>query len=193
MRTIDSPPFELEESGYGGFNIGVKLYFQPIASEKWQQKNHYLQLDPYGDEVLMAEQARTGIVRMEVAEFVEFNEPTEGLWDALTSDSQWEYMAPPSRGKGKGKIAQTILPPMSMRNMDLPDRSQPGSGSVYSRETEEALLEILNAAVQKTQVETERTLRKSKDVNDELNKIKETSNVDAKLQELHAKIPPKKK
>jgi YEATS domain-containing protein 4 len=189
---VETPPFELEESGYGGFIIVVKLYFQPIASEKQQQRSHFLQLDRYGDEALMAEQDRTGIVRSEVVEFIEFNEPTEGLWDALTAEDQWSYLASGSgRGKGKGKSSQIALPPLSVRSVELPDKAP--TGSVYSRETEEALLETLTKAMKKCEEETAEVLKKSKIVNDELAKVKEGTDIDAKLLELHEKIPHKKK
>ena len=192
VRTVETPPFELEESGYGGFIIVVKLYFQPIASEKQQQRSHFLQLDRYGDETLMAEQDRTGIVRSEVVEFIEFNEPTEALWDALTAEDQWSYLASGSgRGKGKGKSSQIALPPLSVRSVELPDKAPPGS--VYSRETEEALLETLTKAMKKCEEETAEVLKKSKTVNDELAKVKEGTDIDAKLLELHEKIPHKKK
>jgi YEATS domain-containing protein 4 len=187
VRTVETPPFELEESGYGGFIIVVKLYFQPIASEKQQQRTHFLQLEPFGDEALQAEQARTGMVRSEFVEYIEFNEPTEGLWDALTADTQWTYINHSGRGKGKSKA----VIPAAQRNLELPDKAPPGT--TYSRETEEALLDIFNKAMQKCDQETIEVIKKSKEVNEETNRLKETSDVDAKLLELHEKIPPKKK
>jgi YEATS domain-containing protein 4 len=190
VRTIEAPPFELEESGYGGFIIVVKLYFQPVANEKQQQRTHFLQLEPYGDEALQAEQARSGIVRSEFVEFIEFNEPTEGLWDGMTKESQWTVPATPGRGKGKGKAALQLLPERQ-RNMELPDKAP--LGSVYSRETEEALLDVFNKAMKKCEEETVEVLKKSKQINEETNAIKQGSDVDAKLLELHDKIPPKKK
>jgi YEATS domain-containing protein 4 len=190
VRTIENYPFELEESGYGGFIILVKLYFQPIASEKQQQRSHFLQLDPYGDEAMMAEQAKLGMVRSEVVEFIEFNEPTEGLWDELTSENQWNYLMSGGRGS-KGK-SQTLAP-MNYRTIELPDKPQPNGSSVYCRETEEAMLDALNKAMKKCDEETAEVLKKSKEINDELANVKEGTDIDAKLLELHEKIPPKKK
>jgi YEATS domain-containing protein 4 len=189
VRNVENAPFELEETGYGGFYIVVKLYFQQYAAEKQQQRQHFLQLEPYGDDALMAEQARTGMVRSESVEYIEFNEPTEGLWDALTSDTQWDYLAPAARGKGRGKMAG--MPPPGSRNMDLPEKAAPGS--VYSKETEDGLLDVLTKAMKKCEEETEAVLKKNKDVNDQLAKAKEGNEVNAKLSELHEKIPHKKK
>jgi YEATS domain-containing protein 4 len=190
VRNVESPPFELEETGYGGFFIVVKLYFQPIASEKQQQRQHYLQLEAYGEEALMAEQARTGIVRSEIVEFIEFNEPTESLWDALTSESQWDYLNP-GRGKGKGRGISTNVPPADQKSVALPDKASPGS--LYSRETEEGLLQVLKNAMKKCEEQATEAAQKSKEVNEQLAKIKEGTDIDAKLLELHEKVPHKKK
>jgi len=192
VRTVETAPFEIVESGYGGFLIVVKLYFQPSASEKQQQRQHFLQLEAYGDEALQAEQAATGVVRSEVVDFIEFNEPTEVLWDSLTNDHQWDYLVP-GRGKGKGKNTLAALPSGYARTVELPDKTPPGPGAVYSRETEEALLETLTKAMKQCEEETVETLKKMKDVNEKLAKVKQASDVDQKLQELHDKFPTKKK
>jgi YEATS domain-containing protein 4 len=194
VRNVESAPFEMEETGYGGFFIVVKLYFQPIASEKQQQRQHYLQLEAYGDEALMAEQARTGLVRSEIVEFIEFNEPTEALWDALTSEAQWDYLTPgrgKGKGKGKGRGIATNVPSAEQRSVALPDKVP--HGSIYSRDTEDALLTVLKNAMKKCEDMSEEAAKKSKEVNEQLAKVKEGTDIDAKLLELHEKVPHKKK
>jgi YEATS domain-containing protein 4 len=184
VRSVEGPPFELEETGYGGFFIVVKLYFQPLASEKQQQRQHYLQLEPYGDEATIAKQTADNLVRSEIVEFIEFNEPTEALWDALTSDAQWDYLSP---GRGKGKVRGVA----EQRTVALPERAP--EGSIYSRDTEDALLTVLKNAMKKCEDMAEEAAKKSKEVNDELAKVKEGTDIDAKLLELHEKVPHKKK
>jgi YEATS domain-containing protein 4 len=191
VRTVENPPFSLEETGYGGFFIMVRLYFQPYASEKQQHRQHYLQLESYGDEKLMAEQKRSGIVRSETVEFIEFNEPTELLWDALTSDAQWDYLNPANKGKGKGRSIPASLPSNAQRSVGLPDHAPPGS--VYSKESERSLLQLLEKAMQKCDEETEAVTAKSKDVADQLTKMKEVEEINSRLQQLHEKVPNKKK
>ncbi|KAF2398073.1 putative histone acetyltransferase subunit [Trichodelitschia bisporula] len=199
VRTIENPTptssFELEETGYGGFYIGIKLYFQSYTSEKWQQRQHFLQLDPYGDEALMAEQARTGLVRSEVVEYIEFNEPTELLWDALTSEAQWEYLdkerAGAGRGKGKGKGKSKVVPSGEERTVELPDTALPGS--IYSKETEEKLIDVLTRAGKQCDEQTLTVLQRSKELSDLLEKMKEVQTLDDKLREVYESIPPKKK
>jgi YEATS domain-containing protein 4 len=187
VRNVEGPPFELQETGYGGFFIVVKLYFQPIAAEKQQQRQHYLQLEPYGDEAALAAQAESGLVRSEIVEFVEFNEPTEALWDALTSDAQWDYLGG-GRGAGKGKARGV---PAELRTVALPEKAP--EGSLYSRDMEDALLTVLKSAMKKCEDMSEEAARKSKEVNEQLAKVKEGTDIDAKLLELHEKVPHKKK
>src|SRR5436190_1696384 len=73
VRNVENPPFELEETGYGGFLVGIQLHFQPYCNEKRQARQHFLQLEPYGDEASMEEQRKTGVVRSEITEAIEFN------------------------------------------------------------------------------------------------------------------------
>jgi YEATS domain-containing protein 4 len=188
VRNVEGPPFELQETGYGGFFIVVKLYFQPIASEKQQQRQQYLQLEPYGDEAAMAAQAESGLVRSEIVEFVEFNEPTEALWDALTSDAQWDYLGRGGAGKGKSRPGTV---PAELRTVALPEKAP--EGSLYTRDTEDALLTVLKTAMKKCEDMSDEAARKSKEVNEQLAKVKEGTDIDAKLLELHEKVPHKKK
>lgn len=191
VRNVENPPFELEETGYGGFLVGIQLHFQPYCNEKRQARQHFLQLEPYGDEASMEEQRKTGVVRSEITEAIEFNEPTEGLWDALTADNQWDYLnEKPGRGKGKGR--QSIqAPPGEERSVELPDKGPPGSA--YSKEQEDRLLDLFQKAMEKVEQEHIGVLTKSKELNDLLAANKEGQDVMDKLKELHDKLPPKKK
>ncbi|KZZ95760.1 YEATS family protein [Ascosphaera apis ARSEF 7405] len=51
VRTIESPPFEVNETGWGEFEIQIKLYFVPESMEKPQTLWHTLTLHPYGDDI----------------------------------------------------------------------------------------------------------------------------------------------
>ena len=92
LRTCENPPFEVTETGWGGFNIDIRLHFQPISGEKAQYRQHFLQLEKYGDEKQQAQQEASGCVRSEFLEVVQFNEPTEALLEALTAEDQWNYL-----------------------------------------------------------------------------------------------------
>ena len=100
----EEPPFEISETGWGGFQIDVRLHFQPFTGEKAQWRSHYLQLEKYGDDKQQAKQEAAGCVRAEFLEVVQFNEPTELLFDALTDDKQWDHL------DKTGKKLHALLP-----------------------------------------------------------------------------------
>src|SRR5271154_4010291 len=45
---IEQPPFEVTETGWGEFEIQIKVHFIPEASEKPMTLFHFLHLHPYG-------------------------------------------------------------------------------------------------------------------------------------------------
>lgn len=191
VRNVENPPFELEETGYGGFLVGIQLHFQPNCNEKKQARQHFLQLEPYGDEASMEEQRKSGMVRSEVVEAIEFNEPTEGLWDALTAEDQWNYLTE-SRGRGKAKARPSITaPPGEQKSVELPEKGPPGSA--FSKEQEDLLLGMFEKAIATVDQKLIETLTKSKELNDLLLANKEGQDVMEKLIELNEKLPPKKK
>ncbi|GAA5940384.1 YEATS domain-containing protein YAF9 [Sporobolomyces koalae] len=56
LRTIEQPPFEVTETGWGEFDIIIKVFFQPEASEKPLTLNHHLKLHPWPvDPILYAQ------------------------------------------------------------------------------------------------------------------------------------------
>ncbi|KAK4054785.1 NuA4 histone H4 acetyltransferase complex and the SWR1 complex subunit [Microbotryomycetes sp. JL201] len=47
LRTIERPPFEVTETGWGEFDIVIKIFFVPEAAEKPLTFNHHLKLHPW--------------------------------------------------------------------------------------------------------------------------------------------------
>ncbi|KAF2492566.1 yeats-domain-containing protein [Lophium mytilinum] len=92
LRAYENPPYEITETGWGGFQVDIRLFFQPVSNEKPQYRNHFLQLEPYGDEAAKEKQKREGFVRSELLEVVEFNEPLEAFYQVLTSEQQFDYL-----------------------------------------------------------------------------------------------------
>lgn len=140
---VEDPPFEVLETGWGGFLIDVKLFFVPEAGAKPETRTHFLQLEPYGDEPQRARQAADKRVRSEFLEIIEFNEPPEALYNILTGDEQWVPQtasgaggsgarrggAASAKGKGKGKgraTAEIVVGPTvpaSEATVELPETS----------------------------------------------------------------------
>jgi YEATS domain-containing protein 4 len=182
LRTCENPPFEVTETGWGGFNIDVRLHFQPISGEKAQYRQHFLQLEKYGDEAQQAEQERTGCVRSEYLEVVQFNEPTEALYEALTSEDQWNYLVPAGVKGGKKAamaVAQARGPdgrpkrgyPGGERTAQLPERG--GEDVPFSQEQEQALIDFIKDKMQVVQKELDEESKKREETEKKLKALRE--------------------
>ncbi|ETN39732.1 uncharacterized protein HMPREF1541_05958 [Cyphellophora europaea CBS 101466] len=136
VRMIEGPPFEVEETGWGEFEIAIKFYFAPESNEKPQQIWHALKLHPYQGDVEKQKLERA-IVRSICYEEVLFNEPLDVFYEALTGGPQ------NTKGKGKGKAANKA------NTAEIPDRNSPGNK--FSREEESKELDRLGEAVRKVE------------------------------------------
>lgn len=161
LRTCESPPFEVTETGWGGFNIDIRLHFQPISGEKAQYRQHFLQLEKYGDEAMQAEQERTGCVRSEFLEVVQFNEPTEALYEALTAEDQWNYLTPAKGGSKKaslgpnGRLKRGL--PNGERSAQLPEKGT--DDTPFSQEQEQALIDFIKTKIDEVDVAYKKELK----------------------------------
>merc|ERR1711939_361513 len=127
------------------------------------------------------------MVRAETIEVIEFNEPNEALFDALTSDDQWNYLKPArakSKSKGRGasisKLPDYPPPPGGEFAAGLLPEKPLEQGHVYSKETEDLLVDQLQKASTEAEQALIKTLGRSKEVNDFIEKMKEGQDVDEK-------------
>lgn len=139
-RSIEAPPFEVTETGWGEFDVQVKIFFVAEAAEKPVTVYHRLKLHPYGPD---AERAKaeginndnnaSGVVgggggggRVSSYQYDEvvFNEPTEALYEILTS-------------KGDAQLPLDRAP-----------------GRVYSQRSEQEEIERLETAIAKIDEQT---------------------------------------
>lgn len=102
-RTIEEEPFQVQETGYGEFEVELRLYFDSASGEKAQYRIHRLRLEPYGTEAEQAAQRAANSVVAETLEIVEFNEPSQEFFAKMTSEEQFEHLRKKSGGKGRGK------------------------------------------------------------------------------------------
>ncbi|KAJ3035281.1 NuA4 histone H4 acetyltransferase complex and the SWR1 complex subunit [Rhizophlyctis rosea] len=79
VRTVETPPFEVTETGWGEFEILIKVYFQD-GGDKYGSLYHTLQLYPKEDATTT--QSKRNVVS-ETYDEVIFNEPTEELFEIL--------------------------------------------------------------------------------------------------------------
>ncbi|KNA97367.1 protein AF-9 [Fusarium oxysporum f. sp. lycopersici 4287] len=129
-------PFVVEETGWGEFDITIKLYYVNDSGEKPQTLYHYLRLHPYGrnEEEKQAMIASNGEIRAWSYEEQLFNEPYEVFYNLLTQGAV-----------PKGMEAGAVWEHSAM----IPAHNRPGQP--FSLETEAA--EIRKLADAQTQAE----------------------------------------
>jgi YEATS domain-containing protein 4 len=142
----DVPPggtFEVHETGWGEFEITIKLYYVPESLEKPQTLYHHLRLHPYGEtEEEKEKMKQRGEVPAVVYEEQLFNEPYENFYEILTSP------APVGKG-GKTKVLKGgMVSSVGERTALIPLTNRPGSE--FSLETENILLDQIKQAIIET-------------------------------------------
>lgn len=133
---IESPPFEVEETGWGEFEIAIKFYFAPESQEKPQQLWHALKLHPYTGDIEKQKTERS-MVKSVCYEEVVFSEPNEAFYDVLTGGSGAKNSGKSGRGSN------------GVRTAEIPRKSE-GVG-VWSLEEEGKELDRLGEAVKKVE------------------------------------------
>ncbi|GAA5808629.1 hypothetical protein MFLAVUS_002021 [Mucor flavus] len=83
LRTVESPPFEVSETGWGEFEIMIKIHFHSSTAEKPVMVYHHLRLHPYEDDINGQPWPKDKpVMSLLYDEFV-FNEPTESLYQTF--------------------------------------------------------------------------------------------------------------
>ncbi|KAL8763354.1 MAG: hypothetical protein Q9184_000825 [Pyrenodesmia sp. 2 TL-2023] len=139
LRTVEAPPFEVTETGWGEFEVQIKIYFVPEANEKAQTIWHHLKLHPYGPDAERQRETKAPVVS-ECYEEVVFNEPVEAFYELLTTSGGG------GRGKGSKGSKQTSIGGKGERVAELPFEG------VYSQKEEGRELDRLGEAIKTVEV-----------------------------------------
>ncbi|KAF3012457.1 NuA4 histone H4 acetyltransferase complex and the SWR1 complex subunit [Penicillium rubens] len=154
VRVVEQQPFEVTETGWGEFEIQIKLYFVPESNEKPQTLWHSLKLHPYGPDAEGMKERREDVISQNYEEII-FNEPVEPFYEILTGG-----FAGGQAGKSKGKNTKQI----GQRTADIPMSDTPGNP--YSRTTErkelDRMAEATQAVEQMIKEEKERLIEREK-------------------------------
>ena len=143
VRMIESPPFEVEETGWGEFEIAIKFYFVPESGEKPQQLWHALKLHPYmGD--IEKQKAEKAMVKSVCYEEVVFSEPVEAFYDILTGGGDTG-----GQTKGKAGKANKNASSGNLKTAEIPTRSN--GTNIWTREEESKELDRLREAAKKVE------------------------------------------
>lgn len=142
LRTVEREPFEVTETGWGEFEIQIKLYFVPESNEKPQSIWHGLKLHPYGPDAEQQRERREAIISQNYEEVI-FNEPVEQFYEILTGAS----VQPITKGKGsKGsKLSAYGKGNDGGRTAEIPYAERPGNP--YSQKTEGKELDRMGEAI----------------------------------------------
>ncbi len=141
LRTVEGPPFEVTETGWGEFEIQVKLYFVPESNEKPQTVWHALKLHPYGPDAEQQRERREPIISQNYEEVI-FNEPVEQFYDMLTGAS---VQTPKGKGSKGSKQSAYGKGSDGGRTAELPYAESPGNP--YSQKTEGKELDRMGEAI----------------------------------------------
>ncbi|GJN77436.1 histone acetyltransferase subunit (Yaf9) [Purpureocillium lilacinum] len=173
-------PFLVNETGWGEFDITIKLYYVNESGEKPQTLYHYLRLHPYGrtDEEKASMVAANGEVRAWSYEEQLFNEPYEAFFQLLTAGAVPRGWKPSGGAGGKGKGKNKAPPPLPApdsgdvweRTAMIPRQIRPGQP--FSMETEAAEIKKLSDAQSKTEEMTKQLLADIKEREQQLATLK---------------------
>ncbi|PYH34464.1 YEATS domain-containing protein YAF9 [Aspergillus neoniger CBS 115656] len=141
VRTIEQAPFEVTETGWGEFEIQIKLYFVPESTEKPQTLWHSLKLHPYGPDAEAKKERRELVVSQNYEEVV-FNEPVEQFYELLTGGAG--ATGQPQKGKGGKNTKQSQQQQKGVRTAEIPANSS--AENPYSRTTESSEMDRLGEA-----------------------------------------------
>lgn len=157
--------FQLHETGWGEFEIAIKLYYAPESSEKPQTLYHHLRLHPYGrtDEEKETMRLNGGQVISWAYEEQLFNEPYEPFYELLTAGAmppahghaRSSSSASGAKGGGKGKekdrdaVVSRSEGGVLDRSAMIPLTNRPDQP--FSRETEQVEIKKLKEALVKVE------------------------------------------
>lgn len=133
--------FRVDETGWGEFEISIKLHYVSESLEKPQTLWHGLRLHPYGTEEEKAKQKENGseVIAWCYEEQI-FNEPYEQFYEILTSGPEKGVK---TKG-GKKKMTGGMVGAGADRTTLIPPRASPGQP--FSKETEQLEIKRLKEA-----------------------------------------------
>lgn len=164
-------PFEVHETGWGEFEITIKLYYVPESNEKAQPLYHHLRLHPYGDTEEAKEKMRE---QKEIISWVYeeqcFNEPYETFYEILTSPMDRQRGGKGGLGKGTKLMRGGMVSSIGERTAAIPLGSRPGQP--FSRETEREELSRLRKATIKVEETMKELLAEKEAIDAQMAQIK---------------------
>ncbi|KAH8671851.1 yeats family-domain-containing protein [Tricladium varicosporioides] len=164
-------PFLVHETGWGEFEIAIKLYYIPESLEKPQTLYHHLRLHPYGNTDAEKEAMRLApSIKSWVYEEQLFIEPYSDFYDILTSPVD-RRKGEGGKGKGTRIMKGGMVGSTGERTALIPMGTRPDQP--FSRETEKLELKRIREAVGKVEEMNKVVLRELRDTERELAKLRD--------------------
>ncbi|KAF3770524.1 yeats-domain-containing protein [Cryphonectria parasitica EP155] len=183
VRMVDGQhgrAFLVEETGWGEFEIAIKLYYVPESGEKPQTLYHHLRLHAYGSDAERAAMVANGEVVSWVYEEQLFNEPFEHFFDILTSGAGGSSSAGGGKGKGGGAAGgaqskdgqpKRTEGGVIERSAMIPMRSRPGQP--FSAEAEKLEMDMIRRAMDEVRQMREKDEKAIEEMTAKLVRLKE--------------------
>ena len=121
-RVIEAPPFQVEEQGWGEFEIHARIYFQD-SNERPLDIKHWLKLRPdEGDAAAAAIDYAIQPLVSEQLEDIVFHSPHEWFYEKLTRKNMGPSLIPVVRyDMGKHPLARWLKPVSRWREEETED------------------------------------------------------------------------
>ncbi|KAB5558221.1 protein AF-9 [Coniochaeta sp. 2T2.1] len=179
VRTVEAPepgkPFAVHETGWGEFEITIKLYYATESNEKPQTLYHFLKLHPFArteeEKEALARNGEGTVISWTYEEQI-FNEPFESFYEILTSGPTpvnptgkkgAKDPPPPTRSEG-GVLERSAMIPLTNR-----------PGQPFSRETEQLEVKKLKEAQNKVDEMVQKLQKELKEREERLRSLKAES------------------
>ncbi|ORX54385.1 yeats-domain-containing protein [Hesseltinella vesiculosa] len=124
LRSIEQPPFELTETGWGEFEIMIKIHFQPITSEKPVTLYHHLRLHPFEDDLQGQPWPKDKPVLSLLYDELVFNEPTEAFREVLVKNNAMQPNLPTKKPASKDPSTPEFSEQLEKEELERLDNAQ---------------------------------------------------------------------
>ncbi|KAI8067913.1 yeats family-domain-containing protein [Gongronella butleri] len=124
LRSVEEPPFELTETGWGEFEIMIKIHFQPVTSEKAVTLYHHLRLHPYEDDLSGQPWPKDKPVSSLLYDELVFNEPTEAFKEVLEKNNAMKPNLPARKPNNPKESIPDFSEQLEKEELDRLEKAQ---------------------------------------------------------------------
>lgn len=132
-RVVETPPFQVEEQGWGEFEIVIRMYFQD-TNERPLEIKHWLKLRPEEDETIPGMDYSRNPVVSETYEEILFHSPHEWFYEKLMRPKRTGGMSGPTSVIPTLKISKHPLRPFMKSIEDIKKEEEENENKLHELE-----------------------------------------------------------